>query len=177
MRKPRWRSLSFTALSTILAVTAVPFPAFAEEGTQSVSDEYQLVWSDEFDGDSLNTDAWNVEQYEPGWVNAELQRYTGLDEGNIEVRDGSLFIQPHYTQAEESTAEEQEVAAEPTVVELSYQHVKATTSTGIVQINFGAIGDFAEQSTSVATPATARLLSASIAFANLICTSKRATAY
>jgi beta-glucanase (GH16 family) len=148
MRKPRWRSLSFTALSTILAVTAVPFPAFAEEGTQSVSDEYQLVWSDEFDGDSLNTDAWNVEQHEPGWVNAELQRYTGLDEGNIEVRDGSLFIKPHYTQAEESADEAQEVAAEPTVVELSYQHVKASTSTGIVQINFGAIGDFAEQSTA-----------------------------
>ena len=58
-------------------------------------DDYELVWADEFDGDSLNTSDWNVETHEPGWVNAELQRYTALDEGNIEVSDGTLKIIPH----------------------------------------------------------------------------------
>ncbi len=67
----------------------------AAEGTAAEDDDYQLVWADEFDGDSLNTADWNVETHEPGWVNAELQRYTALDEGNIEVSDGILKIKPH----------------------------------------------------------------------------------
>ena len=57
--------------------------------------EYSLVWEDNFDGDTLNTDDWNVELHEPGWVNAELQRYTALDEGNIILEDGILKIKPH----------------------------------------------------------------------------------
>ncbi len=58
--------------------------------------EYQLVFEDEFECDSLNTDDRNVELHEPGWVNAELQRYSALDEGNLEVSDGTLKIKPHY---------------------------------------------------------------------------------
>lgn len=38
--------------------------------------EYTLVWSDEFDGDSLNTAYWNVEDNARGGGNAELQYYT-----------------------------------------------------------------------------------------------------
>ena len=74
----------------------------AKEG-QSGSDaeeDYELVWADEFDGDALNTEDWNVETHEPGWVNAELQRYTALDEGNIEVSDGTLKIKPHIEKGE-----------------------------------------------------------------------------
>lgn len=62
---------------------------------ESENTDYELVWADEFDGDTLNTEDWNVETHEPGWVNAELQRYTALDEGNIEVSDGTLKIKPH----------------------------------------------------------------------------------
>ncbi len=62
--------------------------------------DYELVWADEFDGDSLNIDDWNVETHDPGWVNAELQRYTALDEGNIEVCDGTLKIKPHIENGE-----------------------------------------------------------------------------
>ena len=36
---------------------------------------YDLRWSDDFNGNSLNRDDWNVETHEPGWVNAELQEY------------------------------------------------------------------------------------------------------
>ena len=37
--------------------------------------EYELVWSDEFDGESLNTAYWNVEDNARGGGNAELQYY------------------------------------------------------------------------------------------------------
>ena len=36
---------------------------------------YELVWMDDFDGDTLNREDWNVELHEPGWVNKELQEY------------------------------------------------------------------------------------------------------
>lgn len=37
--------------------------------------EWQLVWSDEFDGEALNTAYWNVEDNARGGGNAELQYY------------------------------------------------------------------------------------------------------
>lgn len=37
--------------------------------------EYELVWSDEFDGEELNTAYWNVEDNARGGGNAELQYY------------------------------------------------------------------------------------------------------
>jgi len=55
--------------------------------------EYHLKWKDEFDGDFLNRDDWNVELHEPGWVNAELQQYVDSDE-NIYVKNGKLEIKP-----------------------------------------------------------------------------------
>ncbi|MDD6155662.1 MAG: glycoside hydrolase family 16 protein [Lachnospiraceae bacterium] len=54
---------------------------------------YELEWSDEFEGDSLNRHDWNVELHEPGWVNEELQEYIDSEE-NIQVRDGKLIISP-----------------------------------------------------------------------------------
>lgn len=60
--------------------------------------DYEMVWQDEFEGDSLNLDDWNVEAHDPGWVNAELQRYISADElettDNIQVKDGILTIRP-----------------------------------------------------------------------------------
>ena len=38
--------------------------------------EWQLVWSDEFNADTLNTAWWNVEDNARGGGNAELQYYT-----------------------------------------------------------------------------------------------------
>ncbi len=61
--------------------------AYSDEG-------YHLVWNDEFSDDELNTANWNVETHDPGWVNNELQTYTDLDAGNIQVNDGKLKIYP-----------------------------------------------------------------------------------
>lgn len=55
-------------------------------------DGYQLVWNDEFAGDSLNFNDWQYEPHEPGWVNNELQEYTESTD-NVYVEDGKLVIQ------------------------------------------------------------------------------------
>lgn len=56
-----------------------------------VPEGYELFWSDEFDGTSLNTDWWTCEIGGHGWGNSELQYYTDREE-NVEVRDGKLVI-------------------------------------------------------------------------------------
>jgi beta-glucanase (GH16 family) len=55
-----------------------------------------LVWSDEFDGESLNMENWSIREVEPGWVNAELQRY--VKDSTIKVSSGLLFIQARKSQ-------------------------------------------------------------------------------
>ncbi len=60
-----------------------------------IDEGYRLVWHDEFDGENLNTDDWNVEEHESGWVNAELQSYPPLENGNIKLKDSMLVIKPH----------------------------------------------------------------------------------
>ena len=52
---------------------------------------YKLLWSDEFDGDTLDETKWTRELRDPGWTNNELQEYTDSDE-NIFLRDGCLVL-------------------------------------------------------------------------------------
>lgn len=53
---------------------------------------YQLMWQDEFNGTTLNTDDWTYELHDKGWVNNELQSYVQSDQ-NVYVKDGQLVIQ------------------------------------------------------------------------------------
>lgn len=65
-----------------------------EEQTIDLSYEgYNLKWEDQFEGESLNRDDWNVELHDPGWVNNELQSYVDSPE-NIYLQDGSLVLKP-----------------------------------------------------------------------------------
>ena len=57
---------------------------------------YTLKWEEEFEGDKLNRDDWNVELHEAGWVNEEKQEYVDSEE-NIQVKDGALHIKPKKT--------------------------------------------------------------------------------
>lgn len=55
-----------------------------------------LVWADEFDGTSLDTQKWGYEigtgcPQLCGWGNGELQYYTN-EEGNVKLEDGNLII-------------------------------------------------------------------------------------
>ena len=49
--------------------------AFAADDT-TTTNGYKLVWNDEFNGSSLDTEAWNIEINSNGNGNAELQYYT-----------------------------------------------------------------------------------------------------
>lgn len=81
-------------------LSAMPSQTFAEGALDAAQqtgelsyDGYKKVWSDEFNGDSLNRADWNVEIHEKGWVNNELQEYVDSAE-NIQVKDGKLIINP-----------------------------------------------------------------------------------
>ncbi|SFT51056.1 Carbohydrate binding domain-containing protein [Lachnospiraceae bacterium XBD2001] len=141
------KSLVYTAMFSLVA-GAIPQVASAAEPTD---DGYQLVWSDEFDGSTLNTADWNVEQHEPGWVNSELQRYTGLDEGNIQVADGHLAIRPHVTDGGNANASSASVEKTEIVMDANVGADKPLSKTIALQVNFGKIGDGFEDTSVAAT--------------------------
>ena len=63
---------------------------FIQVAEDDNSNSGELVWSDEFDGQSVNLDNWTFETGANGWGNNELQKYTNGD--NAEIRDGKLVI-------------------------------------------------------------------------------------
>ena len=54
--------------------------------------EYQLVWSDEFNGSALDESNWTIQTGGGGWGNQEAQHYTNRPE-NIRVQNGNLEIE------------------------------------------------------------------------------------
>ncbi len=60
--------------------------------TTARADE-QLVWSDEFDGDSINLNKWtfDIGNGSGGWGNNELEYYTSRPQ-NVYVTNGILHI-------------------------------------------------------------------------------------
>jgi beta-glucanase (GH16 family) len=62
--------------------------------TAQYDPEWVLVWSDEFDGDSINTAVWtyDIGSGSNGWGNRELQYYTDRSE-NAYIEDGNLVIE------------------------------------------------------------------------------------
>jgi beta-glucanase (GH16 family) len=54
---------------------------------------YTLTWSDEFDGNSVNSNNWTFEQgNNNGWGNAELENYTNRTK-NAFISQGNLVIE------------------------------------------------------------------------------------
>lgn len=58
----------------------------------AVAQNWNLVWSDEFDQSSLDSTIWNIEVNDLGGYNNELQYYTDREE-NIRLEDGNLVIE------------------------------------------------------------------------------------
>lgn len=73
--------------------TAKPTVQPTTEDEKLSYDDYNLQWSDDFNGETLNRDDWNVEEHAPGWVNSELQEYVDSDK-NIYLEDGNLVLKP-----------------------------------------------------------------------------------
>lgn len=73
-------------LTLLLTLTHCKDPASNSEPT------YELVWSDEFDGDSIDRDTWNF------WIgpayNYELQYYTNREK-NVFIENNMLHLQAH----------------------------------------------------------------------------------
>jgi beta-glucanase (GH16 family) len=57
--------------------------------TSSTTNSYTLIWSDEFDGSSVDTGNWNFELGGEGWGNHEQEYY---QPANATVSDGNLVI-------------------------------------------------------------------------------------
>lgn len=68
-------------------------PCYTQSEIQTVqaADEYEVVWEDNFDGNSLDRSIWNVEQNGDGGGNQELQYYRDSTD-NIQVSNGTLKI-------------------------------------------------------------------------------------
>lgn len=71
------------------AFTQEPVLTTQQAGAAAVTLAYQLVWSDEFDGTSVNTSNWNFETGAGGWGNNEKQYYRSQ---NAAVAGGNLII-------------------------------------------------------------------------------------
>ncbi len=54
--------------------------------------DWDMIWSDEFNGEDLDLAKWNKLSWRPGWVNNELQAYTERDT-NIFLEEGNLVLQ------------------------------------------------------------------------------------
>ncbi|MBV8658699.1 MAG: glycoside hydrolase family 16 protein [Burkholderiales bacterium] len=69
------------------ATTPTPTPA----PTPTPSASWKLVWSDEFDGTSVDTTKWGYDVGGDGWGNNELEYYT--DGANVSVANSVLTIE------------------------------------------------------------------------------------
>lgn len=72
------------------------------DDTAVVHEGYTLVWEEQFDGEQLNREDWNVELHDPGWVNNELQAYVDSTD-NIYIEDGNLVLKPIQTKNADGT--------------------------------------------------------------------------
>ena len=90
----RMRKLLKKGIATVMAVAMTLSGVIITGGNVEkvqAADEYKLVWSDEFEGDSLDRSKWIVEVNGDGGGNDELQYYVDSTD-NISVSDGTLKI-------------------------------------------------------------------------------------
>ncbi|MDA8745957.1 glycoside hydrolase family 16 protein [Rubripirellula amarantea] len=88
------RILSTMAIATLLSASHVRSQEAVADTDVRELKSMTLVWSDEFDGDSLDYSKWGIEVNAFGGGNEELQIYTDRRE-NVRVEGGSLVIEAH----------------------------------------------------------------------------------
>jgi len=59
----------------------------------TVGKDWKVVWSDEFDGNDVDTTKWTYDIGNWGWGNGELQYYTVGRKENARIEDGNLIIE------------------------------------------------------------------------------------
>ncbi len=93
------RFLGAIALFSLIATSAigctkekeVPLVNQVSKEEVPVSEGYELLWNDEFNGKELDQAIWSYDPHEPGWTNSELQEYTESVD-NVFVKDGNLVL-------------------------------------------------------------------------------------
>ena len=99
-----YKLLKELSLLTFIAIFLSACGGSLNEGNTDVADdgpvpsrEWQLIWSDEFEGTALNTDNWEYQIGDgkfygiSGWGNEEEQYYTDSPD-NVKVENGNLVI-------------------------------------------------------------------------------------
>ncbi|MBF9239094.1 glycoside hydrolase family 16 protein [Hymenobacter sp. BT683] len=76
----------------------VPVVPVTNEEARNYAEYSDLVWSDEFDGSSLDQTKWGYDLGGGGWGNNELQSYTNSSDNSF-VNGGNLTIQARRQQA------------------------------------------------------------------------------
>ena len=62
-------------------------------GLGAQQSNWNLVWSDEFNGPDIDGNKWVYDVQRPGWVNNELQNYTNNRRENARIENGALVIE------------------------------------------------------------------------------------
>ncbi|HLQ97698.1 MAG TPA: glycoside hydrolase family 16 protein, partial [Candidatus Dormibacteraeota bacterium] len=86
MRK--WVMVSL--FSTLLIVSGFNVTVVNASDSGGADSDWELVFSDEFDGTEINMDNWSFDHPENGRYNGEIQSYT---DQNAWVEDGNLIIE------------------------------------------------------------------------------------
>lgn len=118
MTRKIYYGLPLVALMAVSCAKNLNKPAATSPTAPRAATTWQLVWSDEFNGSSLNTANWSIETGNPG-VNDEEEYYQAA---NISVTGGNLVI----------TAQQQSVGGQP------YTSARINTS-GKVSVQYGRI--------------------------------------
>jgi beta-glucanase (GH16 family) len=94
---------SHISIRTILAILLLSFLAACAVPSPKVTPPpgYQLVWSDEFDGKTINPKNWTYDLGAGGWGNGEAQYYTNRPE-NARLENGLLIIEAQQEKYEDS---------------------------------------------------------------------------
>ncbi len=79
-------------LIIIITILMIDVNGKRNSGQTNESDQWSLVWSDEFNGDSINEDNWSFDIGGGGWGNKELEYYTDRKD-NVRTEDGNLIIE------------------------------------------------------------------------------------
>jgi len=87
MKHRNFQIIAFIALFTLFHLTSV---------SQQNTEEWRLVWSDEFNKKGLpDSNKWGFDIGGNGWGNNELQFYTANRAKNARVEKGTLIIEAH----------------------------------------------------------------------------------
>ncbi len=85
------KNILLLLISALLVSCAAPAEQIPPTSTPE-PERWELVWSDEFDGETINPENWTYDLGASGWGNNELQNYTDREE-NARIEDGILIIE------------------------------------------------------------------------------------